>query len=351
AAGTLYTAEYQGDNGTLDGQHYDRNFIAAKYGVSTSQVFSIASGLELYKFLNGEYSSYKVGFLTRDVAIAYNATVDGYDTISENSSAAIFDDIFDGNGYTVKIYGGAGKANSTTEITDDSDYRLTYRNDAEKYDYINVWYEYTGFLVAQNYGTIANFTIDYTSPHNVIEAVNVGDLNTSTANRLLSNRDGVFVAGIVAGLNGYGGVIDNLKINVRNAFTIIKLNSTKSNGGLFTESTGYSGGIAGRIEDNSKINNCWVDLAYGSGIFAGAEGRVSRFPATDNNNTCAIAGGIVGNIDTGTAQITYCALSGSGQVKAFANRGSNDSKFRAYSGGIAGGCIRFANYSTITDCN
>ncbi|MDE6605143.1 MAG: hypothetical protein K2K85_03870 [Clostridia bacterium] len=359
AAGTLYTAEYQGDNGTLDGQHYDRNFIAAKYGVSTSQVFSIASGLELYKFLNGEYSSYKVGFLTRDVAIAYNASVDGYDTISENSSAAIFDDIFDGNGYTVKIYGGAGEANSTVEIEDDYDYRLTYRDGNPKYDNngnYQVWYEYTGFLVAQNYGTIANFTIDYTSPHNVIEAVKVGDLKITTANRLLSKREGVFVAGIVAGLNGYGGVIDNLKINVKNAFTVVKQNSADKDGGVPNKSAGYAGGIAGRIEDNSKINNCWVDLAYGAGVSAGAEGRVSQFPATDNNNTFAVAGGIVGNIDTGTAQLTYCALSGSGQVKAFANRGSNDSKFRAYSGGIAGGCIRFTGTSTkgtaiVVDCN
>ena len=58
AAGVLYTAEYQGDNGTLpNGQHYNRDTIAAKYGVSTSQVFSITSGAELYGFLSGEYSS------------------------------------------------------------------------------------------------------------------------------------------------------------------------------------------------------------------------------------------------------------------------------------------------------
>lgn len=355
AAGVLYTAEYQGDNGTLpNGQHYNRDTIAAKYGVSTSQVFSITSGAELYGFLSGEYSSYKVGFLTCDVAIAYNATREGYDTINQSSSAAIFDDIFDGNGYTVKIYGGVGLANSTEEIKDNEGYRSTYRNGADRYDNIDIWYEFSGFLVAQNYGTITNFTLDYTSPHNVIEAVwgetgnKTGDLGMSTVDRLMSSSEGVFAAGIVAGLNGYGGVIDNLKISVKNAFTVIK-RAGKS--GLYLENAGYSGAIAGRIEDNSKINNCWVDLDNGAGVFAGAQGKATSNPLTDNHNALAVAGGLVGNIDSGTAQITYCALTGNGQVKAFANRAAKDGKFKSYSGGIAGGCVKIATDSSVTDCN
>lgn len=359
----LYKAEYQGDNGTLpDGRHETRETIAAKYGVTTGQVFSIQSGSELYKFLNGDYSSYKVGFLTCDVAMSYNIARDGYQTINQNSSAAIFDDIFDGNGYTVKLHGGAGAANSSVEIEDDYDYRLTYRNGAAKYDNsnINVWYEYTGFLVAQNYGTIANVTIDYTSPHNVIEAVwgrtdsGTGDLGMDDTDRLKSSRKGVFAAGIVAGLNGYGGVIDNLKVNVNNAFTVIK---TEGIEGYFNQNAAYSGAIAGRIEDNSKINNCWVNLAaQTSGVFAGAQGKATNWGSWDNHNTLAIAGGIVGNIDKGTAQITYCALTGEGQVKAFANRASEDAKFRSYSGGVAGGCMKFAgstnkNAESVADIN
>ena len=354
AAGRLYQSEYKGDNGTLpDGQHYDWQGIAAKYGVPTSQVFSISSGLELYRFLNGEYSSYSVGFLTGDVGIAYNAVLDGYDNVGVNSSAAIFDDIFDGNGYTVKIYGGAGRANSTNRIKDTDDYRASYRG-GSSYDNIEIWYEYTGFMVAQNYGTLANFTIDYTSPHTIIEAVNGhtgtgnGDLGTSTVNRIMSREEGVFSAGIITGLNGYGGVIDNIKVNVTNSFTAIKMAGSS---GKFNENACYSGAIAGRIEDNSKINNCWVDLASNAGVFAGAQGKATSWALTDNHNSLAVAGGIVGNIDTGTAQLTYCALTGGGQVKAFANRAAKAEKFRAYSGGVSGGCIKIVGEFSVSDCN
>ncbi len=57
------------------------------------------------------------------------------------------------------------------------------------------------FLVAQNYGTITNFTLDYTSPHNVIEAVwgetgnKTGDLGMSTVDRLMSSREARICSG------------------------------------------------------------------------------------------------------------------------------------------------------------
>ncbi|MDE6361462.1 MAG: hypothetical protein K2L53_00625, partial [Clostridia bacterium] len=355
ATETLYKAEYQGDNGTLpDGRHETIDGIAAKYGVTTSQVFSIQSGLELYKFLNGDYSGYKVGFLTRDVAMSYNSPRDGYDNITENSSAAIFGDIFDGNGYTVKIYGGAGTANSTQEIKDDDGYRLERRNGAARYDSQETWYEFTGYMVAQNYGKLVNFTIDYTSPHSDIVAINGsapnadGSLGMNTTDRLFSYREGVFSAGIIAGLNGYGGVIDNVKINVNNAFTAIK---RAGKTGKFIENGAYVGAIAGRAEDNSKINNCWVDFAASNtGVFAGAQGKSGANLDSEKLHVLAIAGGFVGNMDIGTAQLTYCALTGNGVVKGFGNRAAGARRFKVYAGGAVGACIRITGEFSVADC-
>ncbi|MDE5756341.1 MAG: hypothetical protein K2I23_04555 [Clostridia bacterium] len=366
AGDTLYMAEYKGDNGTTSAS-LDLSAMAQKYGVSSDTIYAINNGGELYNFLTGNVaiSKKKIGFLTQDVGIAYNppSTIEGYYTVNVSSSDAIFEKgrIFDGNGHTINIYGGAGISNSSTEVRDTDEPRLSNRNGAGRYDNFDIWYEYTGYLVAQNYGTLKDFTVNYTSPHTIISATwgetgtKEGDLGMATSNRILSAKEGLFSAGIITGLNGYNGVIDNIKVNVKNAFTVIKREAGVASGqkktGQFQENSAYAGAIAGRIEDNSIINYCWVDLAEGTGIFAGAKGKATSFALTDEHNSMAIAGGIVGNIDAGTAKITYCSLSGSGQVKAFANRAAKDEKFRAYAGGVAGGCIKIANETTISDCN
>ena len=224
AAGDVYFSEYKGNNGTLEGVpdgHYTVEQVAQKYNVGQSFLLAIDNGATLYNFLNGAYETCPVGYLTADVGISYNTVKDGHYKIDQNSSNAIFDRVLEGNGYTVSIYGGAGYANSTEEIRDDQDYRKTRRNNLDKYGNANaeIWYEYTGFLVAQNYGTIANLTIEYSSPHTTITADKgvtngTGPLGLSTSNRIMSSREGTFVAGIVAGLNGYNGKIDNIRLNV-----------------------------------------------------------------------------------------------------------------------------------------
>ena len=363
-ASTLYVAEYKGDNGTTP-THLTLSEIANKYNVNSANVYEITNGAELYNFLTGNVASSKkqIGYLTKDVGIAYNpaVSIDGYSTVYANSSDAIFEKgrTFDGNGFTINIYGGAGLATSSKTLKDSEEHRVTNRNGAAAYDSFNVWYEFTGYLVAQNYGTLKDFTVNYTSPHTGITATKGvssgdGDLGVGVTNRILSSQEGVCTAGIVTGITGYDGKIDNIRVNVRSAFTAVRRNagaSGQGDTGLFHGNAVYAGAIAGRIEDNSTINNCWVDLSSGAGVYAGAQGINSPFPATDNNNSLAIAGGIVGNIDTGTAKITYCALTGSGQVKAFANRAAQNSKFRAYSGGVSGGCIKMATSSSISDSN
>ena len=363
AAGDVYFSEYKGNNGTLEGVpdgHYTAEQVAQKYNVGQSFLLAIDNGATLYNFLNGAYETCPVGYLTADVGISYNTVKDGHYKIDQNSSNAIFDRVLEGNGYTVSIYGGAGYANSTEEIRDDQDYRKTRRNNLDKYGNANaeIWYEYTGFLVAQNYGTIANLTIEYSSPHTTITADKgvtngTGPLGLSTSNRIMSSREGTFVAGIVAGLNGYNGKIDNIRLNVHNAFTAIK--KASNNTGYYNENSSYSGGIAGRAEENSKINNCWIDIING-GIFAGTEGKPAAWGSLDDHFAMAIAGGFVGNIDSGNAEVTYCALTGVGQVKAFANRASAEDRFKAYAGGIIGGCVQMVGNDkweckSVADCN
>lgn len=352
---TLYKAEYKGENGTA--KHVDASTIAARYGVSTTEVVKITSGSMLFAFLNGTNYNYKVGYLSTNVSISYDsAHTSGYDYVGVSSSAAIFEPgrVLDGNGWEINIYGGVGISNSTNEVTDAQDYRATYRKSGGLYDKLNVWYEYTGFLVAQNYGTINNCTINYDSSHTIIDATSgvvgseTGGLGMDTTNRIFSRSEGVFSAGIVAGLNGYGGVIDNVKINATKSFTVVK---RAGKTGYYLENGCYAGAIAGRAEDNSTINNCWVDLADGGGVFAGSQGKsgTAAFASTDNLAVLAMAGGIVGNINAGTAKISYCALTGSGAVKAFGNRAAKNGYYKIYAGGVTGGCIQISDNMTIED--
>lgn len=352
-----YLAEYQGNNGRVDGPydgHFGMSDIASRYGVAQGSVMAIDTGAKLYNFLNNQYPDKAVGYLTGDVAISYNIDRDGYDRINVNSSSAVFDKVFDGNGYTIKLHGGEGAAESTQEIKDDQDDRLTRRNGMQAYAGCNLWYEYSGFLVAQNYGTIANVTIDYTSPHVMIAATqgsqtSPGGLGNDTKTGMITSaRPGIFSMGIVAGINGYNGVIDNVKLNVANAFVAVKLLYSNKTG-EYTENTCYAGGIAGRIEDNSRISNCWVDLAATAGVMGVAQGKNKSWP-TDTQFSMAVVGGIVGNIDgnldgisgkegMGSGKILSCVLSGEGQVKAFANMASDNSNFIAFAGGVAGGVV------------
>lgn len=149
AAGDMYVAEYVGDNGSLPGDaHLTKEEIAAKYNKSTLSVLTINSGQMLYDFLNGNYANYSVGYLESNVGISYNSVKEGYYNTNVNSSNAIFDRIFDGNGYTLNLYGGVGDANSNVEISDNDARRKSRRNNLDGYGPIEVWYEYTGFLLS-----------------------------------------------------------------------------------------------------------------------------------------------------------------------------------------------------------
>ncbi|MDE6275966.1 MAG: hypothetical protein K2M75_05440 [Clostridia bacterium] len=358
AAGTLYKAEYQGENGTT-AAHLQLADMRQKYdNLADSNIYQISTGAELYNFLNGIVNR-KVGFLTKDVYLSYNSDRSGYDRVNVNSSNAIFQSgrVLDGNGYTINIYGGSGNAGGTndsdkiTAVTDET--RATYGRQGEKYDGTNVWYEYTGFLVAQNYGTIKDCTINYNSPHTNIEADKgqtgkdvIGALGMDATNKILSSQEGMLCAGIITGLNGYGGSIDNVKLNVTSAFTVVKKEGTKH--GWYLENGCYAGAIAGRAENNSVINNCWVDLASGTGVFAGAQGQGGL--STDDRTSFAVAGGLVGNLDSGTGKITYCALTGTGAVKAFGNRAPKAAYFKIYAGGVVGGCVKIGGNMSILDC-
>lgn len=354
ATGDQPFGEYVGTNGQIE--HRTKAQIAALYGVNESYVLEITNsgatgGRDLYNFLNGS-TNYQVAFLSADVGIAYNANLDGYYNTGVSSSNAIFDKVFDGNGYTLKLYGGAGEANSQEHLNDGSTRRKARRNGLDPYGRYDAWYEFTGYLVAENYGKINNLTIDYTSPHiGYIADLGKwqgGDLQYSESSSLCSraSQAGGFVAGVITGLNGYGGVIDNVKLQLNNPFTVIK-KMGKQNVGYLTENFSYAGGIAGRIEENSTLTNCWVDIPENSGVFNAVVGKSGNW-GSDKHYGLSLAGGVVGNIDKGTAQLKYCAISGEGTIRAFVNSAVY---FRSYAGGISAGCIEITNTENAVDVN
>ncbi len=325
--------------------HFTKAQLAAQLNVGASAIKEITNGNDLYRYFNGEFSE-EYAMLTQDVSLSYNIEKPGYDKVAVNSSNSTFSKYFDGNGYTVNLHGGVGTGNFSAEYLD-------------KYDSFGaIYYQHTGYLCAINKGTIKNVTIEYTSSHTAINASTGvsgdydGPMNVDTAYGLFSpDPNNCFgTAGIIAGLNGDGGLIDNIKLNLNDAFKYIAWRgkgSSKHGSHRYAENATAAGGIAGRAGDGSVISNSLVNISERAGVYAGTRGIAGW--ATDDKSGLAMAGGFVGKMDAGTASITYCALTGSGAVKAFVNRADEAKHFRAYAGGITGGCVDITGAMDLDD--
>lgn len=353
----LYEASYIGTNGELpdvDGGHRtadaERAYMEGKHSLSSGgALLAIQSGEQLFNFLNGVGAEAEYGhaYLTQDVGIAYsNASSEliyDYKTAQTNSKS-IFTKVFDGNGYKVSIFGGT------------DDYSTTFAETSDSYNSIgNLSYRNHGFLVAVNRGTIENLTVDYNSAHGRVSILTADDHGQNFERDDMISGSGLFsdaninatmVAGIVAGQNGDGGVIDNVRLNVKGNFKVV---DRQGNSGNYVYNSALVGGIAGRITDGSLISNVQVDIASGTGIFGAAQGRTVA--GLTNQGACLVAtGGIVGKIDKGSGfvdgvlrdgKVEYCAVTGNGEVKATVGRANRDKKYRyaAYSGAAVGACV------------
>ncbi len=371
AAENVLKATYAGTHGQLtdvEGGHRTdeqaKQNLVANYGASESMILKITTGQQLYEFINGEslLAGYTHAYLANDVGIAYsggNGAGLGYDyTTNKNSSGAIFDKVLDGNGYTLNLWGGVGYI-EYTEYTDNY------------FSAGNTLYRYSGLFAAINRGTIANLVIDYKSNHGGITAttgnssgINIqpgflgADADLATG---LFNENGLFgvSAGIVVGMNGEGGNIDNVRLNVNGNFKVIDFQGGESD---MYYNCAFVGGFAGRAGKNSNIKNSQINIADNAGVYSGVEG-----PRLDNGLWdgwgLAVAGGLVGKMDKGMAEteggeiknsrMEYCAVTGGGTVKAYVSRASGKngsaSAFRAYSGGAIGACLNIVSNGSLAD--
>ena len=191
--------------------------------------------------------------------------------------------------------------------------------------------------------------IDYKSNHGGITAttgnssgINIqpgflgADADLATG---LFNENGLFgvSAGIVVGMNGEGGNIDNVRLNVNGNFKVIDFQGGESD---MYYNCAFVGGFAGRAGKNSNIKNSQINIADNAGVYSGVEG-----PRLDNGLWdgwgLAVAGGLVGKMDKGMAEteggeiknsrMEYCAVTGGGTVKAYVSRASGKMALQALS--------------------
>lgn len=313
---TLMYASYNGTNGQItddaavDG-HYDKSQLAAQLGLSDpNSLLAITSGQMLYDYLNnsGSYSSYQYAFLANDVAIAFSGiSKSGYSTVSVHSSNSVFTKYLDGNGYKVSIEAGSGNGSFANPGDNTGDNGGTH------------WF--TGYLCAVNQGTIKNLTIDFTSNHIITQSA-------SNPNALYVPQDSGVVAsaGIVTGLNK--GTIDNIRLNVNGIF-----NFYMKPGGdrKLYQNTGYVGGIAGAMTAG-VLSNSQVNISTDGGIEVFVEGEAAFWP-TDHWNSGTAAGGMIGKLQSGSAKVEYCALTGGGRIYACSNTSHGDIDKMSFAGG------------------
>lgn len=313
---TLMYASYNGTNGQItddaavDG-HYDKSQLAAQLGLSDpNSLLAITSGQMLYDYLNnsGSYSSYQYAFLANDVAIAFSGiSKSGYSTVSVHSSNSVFTKYLDGNGYKVSIEAGSGNGSFANPGDNTGDNGGTH------------WF--TGYLCAVNQGTIKNLTIDFSSNHIITQSA-------SNPNALYVPQDSGVVAsaGIVTGLNK--GTIDNIRLNVNGIF-----NFYMKPGGdrKLYQNTGYVGGIAGAMTAG-VLSNSQVNISTDGGIEVFVEGEAAFWP-TDHWNSGTAAGGMIGKLQSGSAKVEYCALTGGGRIYACSNTSHGDVDKMSFAGG------------------
>lgn len=313
---TLMYASYNGTNGQItddaavDG-HYDKSQLAAQLGLSDpNSLLAITSGQMLYDYLNnsGSYSSYQYAYLANDVAIAFSGiSKSGYSTVSVHSSNSVFTKYLDGNGYKVSIEAGSGNGSFANPGDNTGDNGGTH------------WF--TGYLCAVNQGTIKNLTIDFSSNHIITQSA-------SNPNALYVPQDSGVVAsaGIVTGLNK--GTIDNIRLNVNGIF-----NFYMKPGGdrKLYQNTGYVGGIAGAMTAG-VLSNSQVNISTDGGIEVFVEGEAAFWP-TDHWNSGTAAGGMIGKLQSGSAKVEYCALTGGGRIYACSNTSHGDVDKMSFAGG------------------
>ncbi|MDE6188863.1 MAG: hypothetical protein K2G37_01075 [Clostridia bacterium] len=355
-------ATYGGTHGQIDGGPKSDadalDNVIKTYGVNAANVYKIDNGEKLFNFLNGNVSTnYTHAYLSNDVSIAYGGGANAagaYDYYaSVNSSNAIFNRVLDGNGHTVRIWSETGQIN----YVDQTD---------GYYSYGNITYRVGGLMVAVNNGTISNLTVEYNANHGTVSAVlgwtyswpnwkNNGMDNNETDCLWTPQSNNSTIFGVIAGQNDAGGLIDNVRVNINNNLKVVDRQST-SNGYLVYNMI-YLGGLAGRARPDSKIRNCQVNIANNTGIYGAAEG--DDLHSGNDKGSLAIVGGILGKIDQSysdesgshNAVLEYCAITGSGMVKALANKAQgNNTYYRAYSGGVIGACLNVtANNGGIQD--
>ena len=317
----LMYAQYNGTNGQItddsaENGHYTRTQIAAQVGLGdATRLLAITTGEQLYNFLNnqGSESGYDYAYLENDVAIAFsNISKSGYYTVSANSTNAVFTKYLEGNGYKVSIEAGSGDG-AFVEGDQTGDYGGRHGENGGRHIY-------TGYLTAINQGTIKNLTIDFASNHNSIEQA-----DSSNKALFVGDTNSVAGGGIVAGLNK--GTIDNIRLNLNGVFSFYK--KPGSDRKLY-QNTIYTGGIAGAMTAGI-ISNSQVHIESNAGVSAFAEGR--RTSVTDAWGTGTAAAGILGKIQQGDSKVMYCALTGSGTIRATSNTSMNPEGKWAYAGG------------------
>lgn len=314
----------------------DENAVRNKWGLPSGTVTPISDVGKLKEFLHGSTTTNSIGVLTNDISLTINSISD--------LGVQEFNGVLDGNGYTISI--DVPRARQLGEITNAltvTDEKLHLIESDKSYfegrPGIDGAYA-VGLLTGANRGTIANFTIEYTSSMMI-------PASSASANDALVSRSSpsyMSAYGVVTGINF--GDISNVKIILENDFVGRQQGSqvnAEGRNARSIENTVMVGTLAG-MHAGGLITDTHVVL-HGS-VGAVADGY-NNGSTQGWRNAVAVSGGMVGFFVGNDGMLQDSYLEGAGNVQSIVFYGYTDRDnvydghtgkgFNAFSGGITGG--------------
>lgn len=306
--GTLQTQLRSSDEGAND-------LVNQRWGVSGYNVVWIKNDSDLMSVLNPSSAAGTTGANTIGI---FENNVDWTIDSMEKVGTQKFEGILDGNGYNLNIklntHGAKGGNDSYYRVTASDASLGASANNFSGWSNTNV--RAMGLIAGVNAGTIANMVVNYSVEGDHMQAPRTttgGDVADSNSLDSPFNADCPYAYGIVAGVNL--GKVTNVRVSQNGMFNgnTRAYNSASAVSYIHAaNNTSIVGIIAGVNMGYGEISYSQIDI--NAAVWAQADGFTK---GAANIYALALAGGIAGSITGDNSKISYCYITGNGNISSF----------------------------------
>lgn len=286
-----------------------------RWGVSGYNVVWIKNESDLLSVLNpssaaGTTGANTIGIFENDI----DWSIDSIDEVGTQK----FEGILDGNGYSLNMklntHGAKGGNDSYYRVTASDGSLGASANNFSGWSNTNV--RAMGLIAGVNAGTIANMVVNYSVEGDHMQAPRTttgGDVADSNSLDSPFNADSPYAYGIVAGVNL--GKVTNVRV-CQNGMFNGNTRAYNSAGGTSyvhaANNTSIVGIIAGVNMGYGEISYSQIDI--NAAVWAQADGYTN---GAANIYALALAGGLAGTITGDNSKISYCYITGNGNISSF----------------------------------